>query len=185
MSDQTRTWSLSDSKTCFLSTTALAIQSCFEHHLWPGCWWNSYQSHRKECAYTPSGMPGSVHPHEEAPKQSKTLLLTARHLLLKQLAPGTRQPSHRNLNPCGPIPIFKNFLTPTEGLHTCQRICRVTTLPPIPIALLCLPSWSALTPVLTQQSCSQVKPFPELCPSAIPLPALLSSFRKPTLHHIP
>lgn len=140
MSDQTRTWSLSDSKTCFLSTTALAIQSCFEHHLWPGCWWNSYQSHRKECAYTPSGAQAPVHPHWRSPKQSKTLLLTTRHLLLKQLAPGTRQPSHRNLNPCGPIPIFKNFLLLQQKGSTLVRGFAV--LPPslhIPIALLMSP----------------------------------------------
>lgn len=153
MSDQTRTWSLSDSKACFLSTTALATQSCFGHRLWPGCWWNSCQSHRKECAYTPSGMPGSAHHHEEAPKQSKTLLLMARHLLLKPPAPKlSRDPPAltQELEPLWLHPhIQKLSLPPTEGLHTCQRIRLVTTLLPIPIALLCLPSLSALTPILT------------------------------------
>lgn len=98
-------------------------------------------------------MPGSVHLHEEAPKQSKTLLLMARHLLLKLPAPKlSRDPPTltQELEPLWPHPhIQKLSLPPTEGLHTCQRIRLVTTFPPIPIALLCLPSLSALTPVLT------------------------------------
>lgn len=91
---------------------------------WPGCWWDSCQSHRKECVCRSAHMPGQVHFHNKTPKQNKTLMIATRqhHLKRPTLKLNGDASKYLKLNPYGPtlsIQIISHDLP--ECLHSCQR----------------------------------------------------------------